>query len=68
MKSIPQVLWFDTQASFVLDSFYCRKFVFLDPIHKLSWAAPLVCNFFNLVIKEGTFEFFDRAFEVLPVF
>jgi len=51
-----------------LDSFYYRKFAFLDPIHKLLWAIPLVCDFFNLVIKEGAFGFFDHAFEVLPVF
>jgi len=42
--------------------------VFLDPIHKLPWAALLVCDFIYLVIKEGMLGFFDHAFEVLPIF
>jgi len=55
-------------VSFILDGFYCREFAFLNPIYKLPWATLLVYDFIYLIIKESTLGFFDRGFEVLPIF
>jgi len=68
MKDIPKVFKFDTQVSFILNSFNCREFAFIDPIHELPWAIFLVCNFIYLFIKEGMLGFLDCTFEVLSIF
>jgi len=68
VESLPKVVKLNTWPPFILDSFDCWKFAFLDLIHKFPWATFFVHNFFNFVIKERPFQILDHVFEATPIF
>ena len=67
MKSMPEIIDFQTRMAIILDSFNSRKLMFFDLIHEFPWTLFFVGNFLNLKIKKGMFGGLDCVLELLSI-
>jgi len=67
MEYIPQAVEGETRLFIIGNGFDDRKFSSFNPVHQLPGTMTLICNFLNLVIKEGSLGVFDDLLEFLPI-
>ena len=68
MKSLLQIVKFDTWLTIILNSFNSWKLVFSDPIYEFLWPTILISNFLNFQVKKIVFGFLNCALELFPIF
>jgi len=68
MKSLPNIIQFNTWLSVELNSFGSQKISLFDPTYELPRIALLVGNLINFSIEEVLFHLLDHFFESFPVF
>ena len=68
VESFPKTFSSNTQIIFIFDSFSCRKFALVNPIHQFPWTTTLVRNFSDFRIEKWPFGILYNFLESLLAF
>ena len=68
VKSLLQIIKFDTWLTIILNSFDGQKLGFSNPIHEFSWPTILISNFLNFQAEKIAFDFLNYTLELFSIF